>query len=181
MKNGNDANGHWSNSDRCPYTVVGSGRLNSFIYKIGGHGNGWSYHFNVFRCCPETGQVDQRFKPEDLLHMTTLVRLLAREIAKDGCVEAGLRDDLGCLATFLDVLAAEDVNLRFLSMDDDVAAAIHTVLGYLWDDEQLSYKQNPSKDHIFTSLQVVNEWFRGESAPSKFPSMTESRSSNLVS
>lgn len=83
-----------------PYTLVGAEQLTASVYKTGDELCG--YRFNITRLDNRTGQVDQWFTPDDLIAMVKLTRVLAAELADDGCMKAELRNRLISLAQALD-------------------------------------------------------------------------------
>ncbi len=92
------------NSDNKPYALLGSGRLTSSLWKtINGDGDG-QYRFNLFRIDRETGSVDQWLTPEDIESLVKIARVLAFELAEDGCMDRTLRARLYRLAERLDDL-----------------------------------------------------------------------------
>lgn len=96
-------------SNNQPYAVFGADKLVSFLWKQGDEATGWQYRFNVFRCERQTGEANQLFGPKDVEALAKLTRLLAFELASDGCLPPDLRDDLACLAACLDeVLPASE-------------------------------------------------------------------------
>lgn len=87
---------------RKPYTLVGAEQLTASVYKTGDEFSGFDYRFNVTRLNNRTGQVNQWFTPDDLRSMVELVRVLAAELADDGCMDDALRNQLFHLAASLD-------------------------------------------------------------------------------
>lgn len=92
---------------RTPYTLVGAEQLTASIYKTGDELIGFDYRFNITRLNNRSGRVNQWFMPTDLLAMVKLTRVLAAELADDGCMDAELRVRLFTLAAALDVAIAE--------------------------------------------------------------------------
>ncbi len=85
-----------------PYTMAGAGPLVSSVWKVGDSEVGWAYRFNIYRMTPRTGHVTQLFKPEDVLHLSKLCRVLAAILADDGCIPASLRSELVSLTEKFD-------------------------------------------------------------------------------
>lgn len=81
-----------------PYTMAGAGPLVSSIWKSGDSDSGWTYRFNIYRMLPRSGHVAQLFKPEDVLHLAKLCRVLAAILADDGCLPSALRSELAGFA-----------------------------------------------------------------------------------
>lgn len=96
-----------SSKTRKPYTLVGAEDLTASVYKTGDELVGFDYRFNIVRLHRRTGRVDQWLTPSDLIALTKLVRVLAAELAVDGCMEPGLRDELFRLSASLDSAIAE--------------------------------------------------------------------------
>jgi hypothetical protein len=86
-----------------PYAMVGAGRLISTIWKTGDEQTGWHYRFNLFRMSSR-GRVGQRFSPADVVSLVKLARVLAAELAADGCLAPAQRTELGGLAAMLDLV-----------------------------------------------------------------------------
>ena len=87
---------------RQPYTLVGAEQITASVYKTGDEFIGFDYRFNIVRLNNRTGRVNQWFTPDDLCAMVKLVRVLAAELADDGCMEDALRNQLFHLAASLD-------------------------------------------------------------------------------
>ncbi|PHQ37295.1 hypothetical protein CEE69_00900 [Rhodopirellula bahusiensis] len=68
---------------------------------------GFRYRFNITRLNNRNGRVDQWFAPADLFAMVKLTRVLAAELADDGCMDQELRSRLVLLAATLDEAIAE--------------------------------------------------------------------------
>ena len=92
---------------RKPYTLVGADHLTASIYKTGDELIGFDYRFNITRLSNRTGRVNQWFTPDDICAMVKLARVLAIELAHDGCVVPQLRNQLIGLAGALDDAIAE--------------------------------------------------------------------------
>ena len=90
-----------------PYTLVGAEQLTASVYKTGDELRGFDYRFNITRLNSRTGRVNHWFMPDDLFAMVKLARVLAAELADDGCMNAELRNRLVSLATALDDAIAE--------------------------------------------------------------------------
>jgi hypothetical protein len=82
--------------------MAGAGPLVSSIWKHGDCESGWAYRFNIYRMTPRSGHVVQLFRPEDILHLSNLCRVLAAIVADDGCIPAALRSELASLIEKLD-------------------------------------------------------------------------------
>jgi len=91
-----------------PYTMAGAGPLVSSVWKLGDEQVGWNYRFNIYRMNPETGRVSQLFKPEDIVHLAKLCRVLAIVLLDDGCIPSTLRSELERLTDTLDADFRED-------------------------------------------------------------------------
>lgn len=96
-----------SHKSRKPYTLVGADQLTASVYKTGDELIGFGYRFNITRLNNRTGRVNQWFTPDDLCAMAKLVRVLAAELADDGCMHAALRNQLLHLVSVLDHALAE--------------------------------------------------------------------------
>ena len=92
---------------RKPYTLVGADQLTASVYKTGDELIGFDYRFNITRLNNRAGRVNQWFTPDDLTALVKLVRVLAAELADDGCMNVELRNRLVGLATTLDDAIAE--------------------------------------------------------------------------
>ena len=87
---------------RKPYTLVGADHLTASVYKTGDELVGFDYRFNIVRLNNRTGRVNQWFAPEDLRGMIKLTRVLAAELADDGCMSPELRTQLFQIAAALE-------------------------------------------------------------------------------
>ena len=85
-----------------PYTLIGAEALTASVYKTGDELTGVDYRFNITRLNKRTGKVNHWFTPNDLCAMVKLTRVLAAELAVDGCMSATLRDQLIGIAAALD-------------------------------------------------------------------------------
>ena len=92
---------------RQPYTLIGADQLTAFVYKTGDELMGFDYRFNITRLENQIDWVNQWLTPDDLFSMVKLVRVLAAELADDGCMNVELRDQLFRLAAVLDDVIAE--------------------------------------------------------------------------
>lgn len=92
---------------RRPYTLVGAEQLTASVYKTGDELVGFDYRFNIVRLNNRTGRVNQWFTPDDLRGMVKLTRVLAAELADDGCTTPELRTQLFRIAAALDDAIAE--------------------------------------------------------------------------
>lgn len=91
------------NANNKPYALVGSGCLTAALWKVINEDD-CEYRFNLFRVHKETGSVDQWLTPEDIESLVKVVRVLAFELAEDGCMSRPLRHRLYQLAEDLDEL-----------------------------------------------------------------------------
>ena len=87
--------------------MVGAEQLTASVYKTGDELTGFDYHFNMTRLNNRTGGVSQWFTPDDICAMVKMVRVLAAELADDGCMDEALRNQLFRLAAALDDAIAE--------------------------------------------------------------------------
>jgi hypothetical protein len=88
--------------------MIGAGKLVASLWKLGDERAGWQYRFNIFKQS-KSGRVGQRFCPGDVRSLVKLARVLAAELATDGCLAAARRDDLAQLAAELDqIILYED-------------------------------------------------------------------------
>ncbi len=101
---------------RQPYTLVGSDQLTASVYKTGDELTGFAYRFNVTRLNNRTGRVNQWFTPSDICGLVKLTRVLAAELAIDGCTTPELRAKLFRIASALDEAITE------ISSTDDIGA-----------------------------------------------------------
>jgi hypothetical protein len=156
-----NANGKNTPSDNKPYVMVGSGRLTAGVWKIADERSGWRYRFNIYRTIRASGRVSQWFGPSDIEHFAKLVEVLAITLADDGCLKDSLRDDLLCLASCLDdVLGCGATRLQPSALTAVVINSIEAVVQHFRDDEAKDYAANPSTDHIFLHLRVLDRWLR---------------------
>ncbi len=164
MKHDNDANRRNPQGiERIPCFTAGVGRVCASAWKTGDESRGWGYHFTVFSVCPDSGQVEQRFTPDDLVNLVRLASALATFIALDGCVSDGQQRELLRLAAFVDEVSGDSRlgRLRVMPMDGEAAIALRTIVDSLWDDKRRDYEASPSENHLFTCLQIVDEWLKG--------------------
>jgi len=87
---------------RKPYTRMGADQLTASVYKTGDELVGFEYRFNIVRLNNRTGRVIQWFTPDDLHGLVKLTRVLAAELADDGCIGSELRTQLFAIAEALD-------------------------------------------------------------------------------
>ena len=85
-----------------PYAVVGSESLTSSLYKSGDELVGFQYRFNITRLNASSGCVSHWIEPTDVIALLKLVQVLSSELHIDGCMEAGLRNELRLVAKHLD-------------------------------------------------------------------------------
>ena len=165
MKNGLDANKNGNSASTNPYAMLGAGQLASALWKTSDTREQFAYGFNVFRMCAVSGEVTQRFTPDDLPNLARLTRVLAFEIAEDGCLDGDLRDDLSCLAACLDdVVPSGERMLDRRRPSPYVAHALQYVLDYLIEDEGKHFAQNPSSGHVYRRLIFLACWLDGHLA-----------------
>jgi hypothetical protein len=91
-----------SNGSHKPYAVIGAEQLTASVYKTGDELIGFKYRFNITRLNKRTGRVGHWFRPDDLMALLQLTRVLAAELAHDGCMDSALRKQLRDIATRLD-------------------------------------------------------------------------------
>ena len=82
--------------------MVGAERLTSSVYKTGEDLTGFQYRFNIVCLDSSTGRVTHWLGPDDLEAMVKLTRVLAAELAEDGCLARPLRQRLRIVAAALD-------------------------------------------------------------------------------
>lgn len=41
---------------------------------------------------------------------------------------------------------------------DEIRRSLARVIEHLWDDEHADYDANPSDEHIFSSLKIIDRW-----------------------
>ena len=87
--------------------MLGSGRLTSTLWKSVGP-SGCEYRFNLFHTDRETGAVGQWLEPEDIESLVKISRVLAFELAEDGCMDQSMRQRLYQLAEALDELISPE-------------------------------------------------------------------------
>ena len=97
---------------RKPYALVGAEQLTASIHKTGDELIGFQYRFNIIRLVSQTGRVTHWFGPNDLEALVKLTRVLAGELAIDGCMDSSLRQRLCRLSVVLDeaIEGMEDAN-----------------------------------------------------------------------
>jgi hypothetical protein len=86
-----------------PY-LLGAGELVSPLWKETDATVGWQYRFSIYRLTHSGGDVSRHFRPQDLLHLVRLCRLLAVTFVQDGWISADDRQLLQDLAAKLDAL-----------------------------------------------------------------------------
>lgn len=96
-----------SNKARTPYAIVGSKQLTSQVYKSGDEWSGFKYRFSIFHFSHRTGSVRNWYGPEDIEAIISLARVLAAELADDGCMDQGLRHRLRTISAALDETIAQ--------------------------------------------------------------------------
>ncbi len=96
-----------SNEARTPYAMIGSKQLTSQVFKTGDEWSGFKYRFNVFHVNSRTGKVSNWYGPEDIEAIVSLARVLAAELANDGCMDQGLRHRLRTISAALDETIAQ--------------------------------------------------------------------------
>jgi hypothetical protein len=94
-----------------PYAIVGAEQLTAFLYKTGDEWLGFQYRFNIVRQNSRTGRVGHWLRPTDIEALIKLTRVLAEELAGDGCMEIALRQRLRDIATVLDT-AITDLSVK---------------------------------------------------------------------
>ena len=87
---------------RKPYTLIGAGQLTGSVYKTGDVLTGFDYRFKIVRRDDQTGCASEWFRPDDIVALLNLARLLAAELTNDGCLEPELSRRLVKLAAALD-------------------------------------------------------------------------------
>lgn len=161
MKPGTDANGSRTEAARKPYAILGAGRLTASLWKDGDEAAGWRYRFNLFRMSRTSGRVGQRFLPQDVPHLARMAQLLAFALADDGCIDRNLRDELSCLADFLDQRLPSTRGGGRPRPSVAVRHALGEVLKYLLDDEKEHFAESPSPGHIYRRLVLLHQWMAG--------------------
>jgi hypothetical protein len=104
MSNWLPLNGTSPVHDHRPYAMLGAGRLVSSLWKHGDQHSGWAYRFNIFRMSTAGGRVSQLLQPRDVHDLVKLCRVLAAELATDGCLPPAQRRALADLAETLNDL-----------------------------------------------------------------------------
>ena len=85
-----------------PHFVAGAGRLASSVWKKGSDVQGFEYEFNLLVLDAGDGSASCLFQPSDLPPLVRLVRVLAFEMAQEGCLSDETRQEMWELADFLD-------------------------------------------------------------------------------
>lgn len=88
---------------------VGAESLITSVYKTGDEVVGFEYRFNISRLSRRTGRVNQWFTPQDVVALVKLTRVLASELANDGCIDQTLCTQFLTLSAALDDALAEVV------------------------------------------------------------------------
>ena len=91
-----------------PYAIVGAEQLTAFLYKTGDELIGFQYRFNIVHQNCHTGRVGHWLRPSDIEALLKLIRVLAKELAEDGCLDSTLRNRLRKFATMLDAVVVEN-------------------------------------------------------------------------
>ncbi len=84
-----------------PYAVLGAGKLTSSLYKTGDELIGFHYRFNIVQLNCATGRVGHWLAPDDIVSLVKLARVMAAELANDGCMDVALRRQLYTLDSLL--------------------------------------------------------------------------------
>lgn len=93
-----------------PLAVLGAGELVSHLRKTVDAEQSGEYLFNIFRVTPE-GEVTHTIRPDDLVDVVKLCRVIAFAVVDDGWIQADERERLNRLCEQLDAfLLAEGSN-----------------------------------------------------------------------
>lgn len=84
-----------------PYAVLGAGNLTSSLYKTGDELIGFHYRFNIVHLNSTSGRVGHWLAPDDIVSLVKLARVMAAELANDGCMDVALRRQLHTINSLL--------------------------------------------------------------------------------
>lgn len=90
-----------------PYAIVGAEQLTAFLYKTGDELLGFQYRFSIVHQNSHTGRVGHWLRPTDIEALIKLTRVLAEELANDGCMSDVLRRRLRTFAAKLNTAINE--------------------------------------------------------------------------
>ena len=163
MKNTIDANGNGKSVGNKPCAMLGAGNLASMLWRRDGRCDEDALRFNIFQVTEENGQVSQTFGLRHIEDLAELVQVLAYVLSEEDWLKPESRDDLSCLCACLgDVLGADrEPPTRQLSPDSAIATAVRTVLRRLWPREAASFAKEPSSQHLYRQLVLVDRWLAG--------------------
>ena len=162
MKQTSDAMRHLTPRPNQPTAVLGAGRLVSLLRKEGDEQSGWRYTFNIFWTNRETDEVGQLFTPDDVEQLARLARLLAFELAEEGCLPAGQCDDLACLASCLDDVlgGGQHAPAHYLPIGGGLAAAVSRVLKHVRESAYAEIPPAADRQQLLHDVQRVERWLR---------------------
>lgn len=94
-----------------PYMTVGVDRLTARIYKTGNEKFGWNYHFRLCRDGNRGANEDLRFHIDDIQRLMRITRLVAFELAVDGCMTPTQREQLQRFVRAINAVQAQETKL----------------------------------------------------------------------
>ncbi len=92
-----------------PSPILGAGEVISALWKEPDETVGWQMRFRIFRLTHSGGDVTRDFRPQDLVHLVRLCRLLAVTFVQEGWISAEERQELGELAANLDAIIDKEL------------------------------------------------------------------------
>ena len=144
-----------------PCSVLGAGRLTATLWRT--EGPDAVYGFNVVRTDATTGEVTQRFQPDDISDFIRLTQLLASEVARDQTLDPRSRDNLACLADALEEVMPSGFKFDGIRCPTEGPAfrSLTVLLAVLWDESGLDFMNRPSNQHVYRVLVSLDGWLRG--------------------
>jgi len=144
-----------------PYCVVGSGEIGATIWKDKNAGVDSAYAVTLFRLGDSPASPARPYEVAELFDLLSVVRLLSFEIATDGCVESGLRDDLLTLSGYLDAIRYGGVgDTAPVQLEPPVGRSLRAVLEYLMEEERAHFAEHGG-DHIYRHAALLDSWLNG--------------------
>ncbi|QDT13485.1 hypothetical protein [Stieleria marina] len=96
-----------SNTPIKPYVVAGAESLSASLFKTEDEVNGFEYRFNITRLDSQSASISHWLRPDDIVALLKLTRLLAAELDFDGCIDFKLRLTLRGVADLIDQMLVD--------------------------------------------------------------------------
>lgn len=168
MEDSKKARREATGSESPPCVVAGADDLTATVWRTTDQTSQDGYRFILSRCDEQTGEVSQLYRAEDLFAFVRLVRVLAHEIAVDGCLSDGLRNDLGMLAYTLERFLGSHER-RASGTPDVVVTAVSDVLGFLGSDAGGALFGGALPGDLARPLDLLSQWVEESSRESVSP------------